>query len=87
MFEDMEYRIASQYSRAASDAYRGGEYISGHPYSLMAQEAQFTANCLNAKAAMEILKSMNSMKDLWKLDLHRLHALKPFELCNASTTN
>ena len=72
-------RIASQYSRAANDAYREGDYISGHPYSLMAWEAQFTANCLIAKAAIEIFKSVNSTDDLWKLDLHGLHAMKPFE--------
>ena len=40
----------------------------------MAQEAQFTANCLNARAATEIFKSVNRTDDLWRLDLHGLHA-------------
>ena len=40
----------------------------------MAWEAQFVANCLNAKAATKIFKYVNSTEDLWKLDLHGLHA-------------
>ena len=40
----------------------------------MAQEAQFFANCLNARAATEIFKSVNRTEDLWRLDLHGLHA-------------
>ena len=40
----------------------------------MAREAQFVANCLNAKAATKIFKYVNSTEDLWKLDLHGLHA-------------
>ncbi|KAF3948234.1 hypothetical protein CMV_025745 [Castanea mollissima] len=38
---------ASQYSRAANDAYRRGDCVSSHHYSLMVQEAQSVANCLN----------------------------------------
>ena len=67
-------RTVSQYSRAANDAFRRGDCVSGHHYSLMAQEAQFTANCLNARAATEIFKSVNRTDDLWRLDLHGLHA-------------
>ena len=40
----------------------------------MAQEAQFAANYLNARAATEIFKSVNRTDDLWRLDLHGLHA-------------
>lgn len=40
----------------------------------MAREAQFVADCLNAKAATKIFKYVNSTEDLWKLDLHGLHA-------------
>ncbi|KAK4573542.1 hypothetical protein RGQ29_031484 [Quercus rubra] len=67
-------RTVSQYSRAANDAYRRGDCVSGHHYSLMAQEAQFAANYLNARAATEIFKSVNRTDDLWRLDLHGLHA-------------
>ena len=40
----------------------------------MAREAQFVANCLNAKAATKIFKYVNSTEELCKLDLHALHA-------------
>lgn len=67
-------RSASQHSRAASNAFMRGDHISARELSLKAQEEWMAAEVLNANAAAEILNMKNSGNDIWKLDLHGLHA-------------
>ncbi|KAK6923632.1 protein of unknown function DUF1771 [Dillenia turbinata] len=72
-------RAASQHSRAATNAFLRGDHISAKQLSLMAQEEWAAADKLNAKAAEEILMIRNSKNDMWKLDLHGLHAAEAIQ--------
>lgn len=67
-------RSASQHSRAATNAFLRGDHFSAQQHSQNAREEWLAAQRLNAKAAREILSIRNSDNDLWKLDLHGLHA-------------
>ncbi|KAK1367203.1 Smr domain-containing protein [Heracleum sosnowskyi] len=67
-------RLASRHSKAASDAYLRGDHISAQQYSTKAREEWKEAEKYNAMAAKEILRKRNCENDLWKLDLHGLHA-------------
>ncbi|KAK9167801.1 hypothetical protein Scep_002992 [Stephania cephalantha] len=67
-------RSAAQHSRAASNAYLRGDHFSAKQLSQKAQGDWEVANMLNEKAAAEILSIRNSEVDVWKLDLHGLHA-------------
>ncbi|XP_039133941.1 uncharacterized protein LOC120270929 [Dioscorea cayenensis subsp. rotundata] len=67
-------RVASQHSRAASNAFLRGDHSSAHQLSLKARDEWIAAEKLNHKAAEEILQINNRNNDLWKLDLHGLHA-------------
>lgn len=67
-------RSASQHSRAANNAFLRGDHVSAQQHSMKAREEWLAAERLNAKAAKEILSIRNSENDLWKLDLHGLHA-------------
>ena len=67
-------RSASRHSRAASNAFLRGDHASANKFSLKAKEEWVKAEELNSKAANEILDVRNSNNDLWKLDLHGLHA-------------
>ncbi|KAK6238335.1 hypothetical protein QUC31_003804 [Theobroma cacao] len=67
-------RSASQHSRAASNAFLRGDHVAAQQHSQNAREEWLAAQRLNAKAASEILRIRNSDNDLWKLDLHGLHA-------------
>lgn len=67
-------RSASHHSKAAANAFLRRDHFSAHQHSLKAQEEWSAAEQLNAKAAKEILSIRNSENDLWKLDLHALHA-------------
>ncbi|XP_073004089.1 uncharacterized protein [Typha latifolia] len=67
-------RAASQHSRAASNAFLRGDHLSAHQLSQRAQEEWIAAEKLNRKAAEEILHLRNFNNDIWKLDLHGLHA-------------
>ncbi|XVF58905.1 hypothetical protein PTKIN_Ptkin07bG0103400 [Pterospermum kingtungense] len=67
-------RSASQHYRAASNAYLRGDHFAAQQHSDNARKEWLTAQRLNAKAAREILSIRNSDNDLWKLDLHGLHA-------------
>ncbi|PIA47091.1 hypothetical protein AQUCO_01400057v1 [Aquilegia coerulea] len=67
-------RSASQHSRAASNAFMRGDRVSAQKLSLKAREEWMAAEKLNAKAAEEILSIRNNGNDIWKLDLHGLHA-------------
>lgn len=67
-------RSASRHSRAAANAFRRGDHVSAKQLSVEAKEEWVKAERLNSKAANEILDIRNSNNDLWKLDLHGLHA-------------
>ncbi|XP_020519023.1 uncharacterized protein LOC18427756 isoform X2 [Amborella trichopoda] len=67
-------RVASQHSRAASNAYLRGDHHVAQQLSSKANKEWLKAEQLNAKAAEEILRIRNSENDMWKLDLHGLHA-------------
>ncbi|XP_078434908.1 smr (Small MutS Related) domain-containing protein [Wolffia australiana] len=67
-------RSAAKHSRAASNAYLNGNHPSAKQHSQKAREEWLAAEELNRKAAQEILLIRNSNNDLWKLDLHGLHA-------------
>ncbi|OMP01122.1 hypothetical protein COLO4_12147 [Corchorus olitorius] len=67
-------RSASQHSRAATNAFLRGDHFAAQQHSQHAREEWLAAQRLNAKAAGEILRIRNSDNDLWKLDLHGLHA-------------
>ncbi|XP_022750853.1 uncharacterized protein LOC111299719 isoform X2 [Durio zibethinus] len=67
-------RSASQHYRAASNAFLRGDHFAAQQHSHNAREEWLAAQRLNAKAAREILSIRNSDNDLWKLDLHGLHA-------------
>ncbi|ESR39614.1 Smr domain-containing protein [Citrus sinensis] len=67
-------RSASQHSKAANNAYLRGDHFSAQQHSLKARKEWLIAERLNSKAAKEILGIRNSENDMWKLDLHGLHA-------------
>ncbi|KAE9592166.1 hypothetical protein Lal_00012979 [Lupinus albus] len=67
-------RSASRHSRAATNAFMRGDHFYAQQYSMKAQEEWQTAEELNSKAATEILSIRNSENDIWRLDLHGLHA-------------
>ncbi|XP_073099620.1 uncharacterized protein [Elaeis guineensis] len=67
-------RVASQHSRAASNAYLRGDHVSARQLSLRAQGERMAAEKLNMKAAETILSIRNNNNDIWKIDLHGLHA-------------
>ncbi|KAI4354650.1 hypothetical protein L6164_003497 [Bauhinia variegata] len=67
-------RSVSRHSRAATNAFHRGDHVSAQQHSLKAQEEWHVAEELNAKAAKEILGIRNSQNDIWRLDLHGLHA-------------
>ncbi|XVE83448.1 hypothetical protein DITRI_Ditri16bG0089200 [Diplodiscus trichospermus] len=72
-------RSASQHYRAASNAFLRGDHFAAQQHSHNAQEEWLTAQRLNVKAAREILRIRNSDNDMWKLDLHGLHAAEAVE--------
>ncbi|KAG6628212.1 uncharacterized protein LOC122297128 [Carya illinoinensis] len=67
-------RSASQHSRASTNAFLRGDHLSAQHHSMKAHEEWLAAERLNAKAAKEIFSIRNSKKNIWKLDLHGLHA-------------
>nr|CAD1836928.1 unnamed protein product [Ananas comosus var. bracteatus] len=67
-------RAASQHSRAASNAFLRGDHLSAREFSQKAREEWAAAEKLNSKVAVEILQLRNRNNDLWKIDLHGLHA-------------
>ncbi|CAK7349543.1 unnamed protein product [Dovyalis caffra] len=71
---ELEPMLASQHSRAATNAFLRRDHFSAQQYSLKAREEWSAAEELNAKAAKEILSIRNSDNNPWKLDLHGLHA-------------
>ncbi|KAL5581193.1 hypothetical protein UlMin_013635 [Ulmus minor] len=73
-------RSASQHSKAASNAFLRGDHYSAQQHSLKAQEEWLAAQRLNSKAAKDILSIRNSKHDVWKLDLHGLHAAEAIQV-------
>ncbi|MCL7037640.1 hypothetical protein MKW94_006787 [Papaver nudicaule] len=67
-------RSAAQHSRAASNAFLRGDHYSAQELSRKAQAEWLAAEKLNHEAAQEILSIRNHKNDVWKLDLHGLHA-------------
>uniref|UniRef100_A0A7N0R9E3 Smr domain-containing protein n=1 Tax=Kalanchoe fedtschenkoi TaxID=63787 RepID=A0A7N0R9E3_KALFE len=67
-------RSAAQHSRMASNCFLKGDHYSAQQYSLRAREEWLAADNLHSKAAEEILSTNNHRNDMWKLDLHGLHA-------------
>lgn len=72
-------RSASQHSRAATNAFQRDDHASAQHHSLKARQHWSAAERLNAKAAREILSIRNGGNDLWKLDLHGLHAAEAIQ--------
>jgi hypothetical protein len=72
-------RSASQHSRAATNAFLRDDHASAQHHSLKARQHRSAAERLNAKAAKEILSIRNGGNDLWKLDLHGLHAAEAIQ--------
>ncbi|KAJ8765274.1 hypothetical protein K2173_011971 [Erythroxylum novogranatense] len=72
-------RLASQHSRAATNAFLRGDHFSAKQRSQKAQEEWLAAESLNSKAAKEILSLRNSGNNLWKLDLHGLHSAEAIQ--------
>ncbi|BBH05629.1 Small MutS Related domain-containing protein [Prunus dulcis] len=67
-------RSASHHSKAATNAFVRGDHCSAQRHSNKAREEWLAAESLNNKAAKKILNIRNSKNDVWKLDLHGLHA-------------
>ncbi|KAJ4900410.1 smr (Small MutS Related) domain-containing protein [Raphanus sativus] len=67
-------RSASNHSRAAQNAFMRNDHVSAKQHSEKAREDWSTAEKLNAEAANKILGITNRNNDIWKLDLHGLHA-------------
>ncbi|ONK57715.1 uncharacterized protein A4U43_C09F3340 [Asparagus officinalis] len=67
-------RLASQHSRAASNAFLRGDHVSAQQYSSRARDEWLSAEKLNANAAKKILSIRNNQNDIWNIDLHGLHA-------------
>lgn len=68
-------RAADRHSREAERAYLRGDHSTARNMSLKSKEEHLAADKLNAKAAAEILQIRNEKhNDIWKLDLHGLHA-------------
>ncbi|KAK9063042.1 hypothetical protein SSX86_016912 [Deinandra increscens subsp. villosa] len=73
-------RLASRYSKAASEAYLRRDHAAAQEYSLKAREEWSNAEKLNAKAAKEILAIRNYENDDLKLDLHGLHVTEAVQI-------
>ncbi|XP_047310419.1 uncharacterized protein LOC124914006 [Impatiens glandulifera] len=72
-------RSASQHSKAAQNAYLRGDHILAQQLSLKAKEEWMASKSLNNNAAKEILNIRNKENNLWKIDLHGLHASEAVE--------
>ncbi|KAJ1271134.1 hypothetical protein BS78_06G105700 [Paspalum vaginatum] len=67
-------RAATKHSQSASNAFSRGDHAAAKELSLKAQEERAAAEKLNNKAAEEIFRLRNSNNDIWKIDMHGLHA-------------
>ncbi|ESQ31901.1 hypothetical protein EUTSA_v10004341mg [Eutrema salsugineum] len=73
-------RSASNHSRAAQNAFLRYDHASAKQHSEKAREDWLTAEKLNAEAAKKILGITNRNNDIWKLDLHGLHAAEAVQV-------
>ncbi|AQK43809.1 hypothetical protein Zm00014a_044632 [Zea mays] len=67
-------RAATKHSQSASNAFLRDDHAAAKELSLRAQEERAAAEKLNNKAAEEIFRLRNSNNDIWKIDMHGLHA-------------
>ncbi|KAF8714813.1 hypothetical protein HU200_027343 [Digitaria exilis] len=67
-------RAATKHSQSASSAFLRGDHATAKEFSLRAQEERTAAEKLNNKAAEEIFRLRNRNNDIWKIDMHGLHA-------------
>ncbi|KAF8703198.1 hypothetical protein HU200_031985 [Digitaria exilis] len=67
-------RAATKHSQSASNAFLRGDHAAAKELSLRAQEERTAAEKLNNKAAEEIFRLRNRNNDIWKIDMHGLHA-------------
>lgn len=72
-------RSASRHSRAAAGAFLKGDHYSAQQHSMKAREEWHAADKLNTEAATKILGIRNNENDIWKLDLHGLHAAEAIQ--------
>ncbi|KAK7374439.1 hypothetical protein VNO80_07869 [Phaseolus coccineus] len=72
-------RSASRHSRAASFAFLRGDHLSAQHHSVKARGEWHTAEGLNSDAARKILSIRNNDNDIWRLDLHGLHATEAIQ--------
>lgn len=73
-------RSASNHSRVAQNAFMRNDHASAKHHSEKAREDWSTAQKLNAEAANKILGITNRNNDIWKLDLHGLHAAEAVQV-------
>ncbi|KAG2572314.1 polyadenylate-binding protein-interacting protein 7-like [Panicum virgatum] len=73
-------RAATRHSQSASNAFLRGDHAAAKELSLRAQEERAAAEKLNNKAAEEIFRLRNSNNDIWKIDMHGLHASEAVEV-------
>jgi len=73
-------RAATRHSQSASNAFLRGDHAAAKELSLRAQEEWAAAEKLNNKAAEEIFRLRNSNNDIWKIDMHGLHASEAVEV-------
>ncbi|KAG2244560.1 hypothetical protein Bca52824_093606 [Brassica carinata] len=73
-------RSASNHSRAAQNAFMRKDHVSAKQHSEKARADWSTSEKLNAEAANKILGITNRNNDIWKLDLHGLHAAEAVQV-------
>ncbi|CAN8264949.1 unnamed protein product [Cochlearia groenlandica] len=73
-------RSASNHSRAAQNAFMRYDHASAKQHSEKAREDWLEAEKLNAEAAKKIISITNSNNDIWKMDLHGLHAAEAVQM-------
>ncbi|CAA7023429.1 unnamed protein product [Microthlaspi erraticum] len=73
-------RSASNHSRAAQNAFLRYDHASAKQHSEKGREDWSAAEKLNAEAAKKILGITNRNNDVWKLDLHGLHAAEAVQV-------
>ncbi|KAL6843560.1 hypothetical protein ACP4OV_026622 [Aristida adscensionis] len=79
-------RAATKHSQAASNAFLRGDHAAAKELSLRAQEERAAAEKLNNKAAEEIFRLRNSNNDIWKIDMHGLHASEAIAVLRGIST-
>lgn len=68
------HRIASHRFELAKTSFYRGDHLSARRHSSKAKEIWKCVDAMNAEAAEKIYLSNNKRNDVWRLDLHGLHA-------------